>query len=117
MKHYSVIASLFAGIALVIQGGIGTLKADLTGVGSTVLAYENQIIDDGALHGAAFVPLYESAAAGMQLAVGVLLIVLGFFLHALFMAGDERRVRVHAVDKPKLVLQKQPQWFWIEMRM
>ena len=121
-----VVCSLIAGIVLAVQGGLGTLRANLSGGGATLMTIQSQpeapevALIQGPLHGAApFAPLYASAQAAFQLTLGLLFILLGFFLHAYMMARDERRVRVTDVTKQaaSLVPEKEPQWFWVEIRV
>ena len=105
---------LVAGIMLTIGNAVIYTNADLTGGGATV-----------SLHPAAtslikapvavtnVLPAYEKANAADELVVGILLIMLGFFLHALVMSRDERNV--HITVKPSR--RKIREWFWIEMRV
>lgn len=130
--HAAAVFSLFAGIVLVVQGSFGTLNANLTGGGALVIdkaiPAEAIVMQADGIHGAApFVPLYESAVAASQLAMGVLLIVLGFFLHAFLMSRGERSVPVHEAPAtaPKedmmpfdpTPLTRKRQWYWIEMKI
>lgn len=56
---------------------------------------------------------YAQADAGIQLVFGVLMITLGFFLHALArMRRGERPV--HITVKPKA---KRRMWYWVDMRI
>ncbi|HVW66304.1 MAG TPA: hypothetical protein VHA78_01070 [Candidatus Peribacteraceae bacterium] len=106
--------TLVAGIMLTIGNAFIYTQADLTGGGATV-----------SLHPAAtsmlktpavvtnVLPAYEKANAADELVVGILLIMLGFFLHALVMSREERNV--HITVKPSR--RKVREWFWIEMRV
>lgn len=65
------------------------------------------------LHAAAAIETgYAQAYAAANLVTGILLIVLGFFIHALVRAREELTVPVTV--KPK---QKKTTWFWMEMRV
>jgi hypothetical protein len=114
LAAFEVATALVLGITLTTVGSAGTLAANLSGGGATVL-------DSAAgMHGAAFAPQYESAAAAWQLTLGLLLILLGFFLHAYMMAKDERPVRVKAGKKSKSHKRSTKShglWYWMEMKV
>lgn len=102
--------ALVTGIALTVSNAMTYSQARTAMVGSDVV-----------LHGAAtapllpdvsIVPAYEKATAADQLVVGILLILLGFFLHALVLSREERKV--HITVKPRRSMR---QWFLVEMRM
>jgi hypothetical protein len=131
-----VTLSLVAGILLVARGGMGTLGANLSGGGALVInraTPTEALLMQDPLHGAAFVPLYESAAAARELALGVLLILFGFFLHALLRSNDERRVPVRVVEPEQAAADtsfpEDPmpfetrrgasgrQWYWMEIKI
>ena len=61
------------------------------------------------------VPLYEQATAADQMVVGILLILLGFFMHGLMTSHEERTVRVKAVPRKKQ--NHKHNLFWMEMRV
>jgi len=88
-------------------------QAFLTGGGVTVL---NKLPSAGQeLHAAADVlpVIIARADSGIQLITGMLLIVLGGFLHALArMQNGERPV--HITVKPA---KKRQMWFWVDMRI
>lgn len=67
------------------------------------------------LHSAATVmtPNYQSAEAGVQLIIGILLILLGFFLHA-FARMQKGERPVHITIKPK---KNRQMWYWVDMRI
>ena len=60
-----------------------------------------------------FIDAYEQANAAGQFVLGLLLIVLGFMLHALMVSTEDRTVPVHAAPPKK----KRRSWFWMEMRV
>jgi hypothetical protein len=99
------------GIAPIAQQTLSL--ASLTAPGSTVM--DRAATAGIQLHQAASaVPnVYQQADAAIQLVMGILLIVLGFFLHALArMQNGERPV--HITVKPK---KKRQMWFWVDMRI
>jgi hypothetical protein len=98
------ILSLIMGIG--ITASQGSLYANVTGVGSTVFhtAAPAQI---------AFTQPLMAAQAGANFVFGILLIVLGFFIHGLVRARDERHV--HITVKPSK--KRRASWFWMEMRV
>ncbi len=97
--------SLTAGI--VVSGSLALTQASLSAPGSTLLD------SGGQLHAATVIDVYQSADAGIQLIAGILLVLLGFFLHALARTRSGERP-VHITVKPST---KRRMWFWIEMRV
>jgi hypothetical protein len=94
------VAALLPGIGLTTTQTVSL--ASLTAPGSTVLEYTQSTGN-----------VYAQADAGIQLVAGVLLITLGFFLHALArMRNGERPV--HITVKPKA---KRRMWYWVDMRI
>lgn len=81
--------------------GKGALAASMEGIEQTVQA----------------VPFLERI--GVELALGLLLLLLGFFLHAWIIthaSDEERPVRVIGVPGAKSVKRiPDPKWFWVEM--
>lgn len=66
----------------------------------------------------AVLPAYEQANASVQMVVGILLILLGFFLHGLLASHDERTVKVKAVPRKKQAHKtSKKHLFWMEMRV
>lgn len=114
LLRFFAATALAWGIMLTIGNAAIYMKADLTGVGTTVH-----------LHGAAtniihapavvtsVIPAYEKANAADELVVGILLIMLGFFLHALIVSREERKVHITAKPSRRTVRE----WFWVEMRV
>lgn len=109
---YRILTALVldSGIAVTVGNSISYAKAQVTGLGSDIM-----------LHAAALPTppeaishVYERAYAGTDLVIGILLILMGFCLHALLMARDERTVPVKAVPRKHL---RSPRWFWIEIRI
>lgn len=108
MKHvYHLFTGLVlvSGIVLTVANGMMYTSAQLTGGGAS-------------LHDAApvapFIAASEYANAGTQMVMGILLILLGFLLHALLVARDERSVPITVVPRSRL---QSPKWFWIEMSL
>jgi hypothetical protein len=104
--------------AIALLWGIGLTAAhslaigSLTAPGSTML--HTSASTEEILHSAAYVAM-ERADAGIQLITGILLILLGFFLHAFArMQNGERPV--HISVKPGKN-EKRRMWYWIEMRI
>src|SRR2546430_581484 len=101
--------SALPGISLV--SGLGftaipaPLYAQLSGVGSATT--DLKIMQPVART----LVIYDHADVPTQLTLGMLLIVLGFFLHGLARMRDERPV--HISVKPK----KRKSWFWVELRV
>lgn len=108
---------LFAGIALLAGISLtalhGPVFASLSGGDMTIV---DQMLPGGeqqrASPAAAPDPLAQAQAA-TQLSLGLLLIVLGFFLHGLARTREERPVHITVVPGKK----RRSAWFWMEMRM
>lgn len=101
---------LDTGIALTIGNSISYARAELTGGGANLL-----------MHAAAGIPapepvmaVYRRAYAAEDMVIGMLLILMGFLLHALLLAKDERTVPITVVPRKRL---QAPKWFWIEMHI
>ncbi len=87
------------------------VHSSLSGVGSTVI--EHPAATETTLRSASYIsfaPLYERAYAGEQLVLGILLIVLGFFVHGLLRTNGERKV--HVTSKPRKQTQR---FFFVEL--
>lgn len=104
---------LVAGIMLTIGNSFIYTKADLTGMDADISLHPaaTSIIKTPAVV-TSVLPAYEKANAADELVVGILLIMLGFFLHALAVSREERNV--HITVKPRKKLRE---WFWVEMRV
>lgn len=120
-----VALALTSGTALTILGSTARYNAQLAyGTHTTLFndlasaqqpLLEEAPLDETPLHAAAAVAdQYRIAAAGWQLVMGLLLILFGFFLHALLVTREERSVRV--TEAPK-VEKTRDRWFWIEMKV
>ncbi len=99
--------ALVTGSALTIGKSLSFVKADLTGGGAQLMVH-------AAAPAEAIMEVTEKVSAASELIVGLLLILLGFCLHALLMAHDERTVPIRVVPRKTL---HSPQWFWIEMKI
>lgn len=115
--HLFTALVLALGIQLTVSNGMHYAEAQLlTGVGSDVLTHPaaTPLLKE-VFPTSSFVPLYEQATAADQMVVGILLILLGFFMHALLVSHDERSVRITAV--PRKEKPRTRTFFWIEMRV
>ena len=110
--------TLAMGISLTVANDIGYVHASLTGVGTNVLM----------LHAAApatmrtgipvisNISAYAQTHATDQMTVGILLILLGFCLHAFTVSHESHRVRITAVPRKKSTARSRS-WFWMEMQI
>ncbi len=105
--------------ALTLISGI-SLSASQTMVMASLSGQGSNIVDRGPMaeefHSAStIVPIntYQHVDAGIQLILGILLIVLGFFIHGLARSTGERPVHITVTPSPK----KRPLWFWMEMKI
>ncbi len=104
--------------AVALLWGIGLTAAHSLAIGS-LTAPGSTVLDapEGAgetLRSAAYVMSMERADAGIQLITGILLILLGFFLHAFArMQNGERPVHISVKERKE----KRRMWYWVEMRM
>ena len=125
--HILKIASFVAlhlGIVIAFGAEVDYVKASLTSHGALVT---EKVAETAILKGAApaFLPLYEKAAASQEIIMGILLILLGFFLHAFVTARLQKHVRVQPEDdeRPIKVHQaprmqrKDPKIFWMEVNI
>lgn len=114
MKHFATAFALVAGITLAVHGSINTLPASAASKGGLV---DSTILIQETPHAAAAVTQqFTHAYAAQQFIVGMLFILLGFFLHAFFVSREDRSVPVREVkrqEKPQIVYRKE----WIFMNM
>ncbi len=105
--------------AMALLWGIGLTAAHSLAIGS-LTAPGSTVVERGpvgeTLHSAAFMTAsMERADAGIQLITGILLILLGFFLHAFArMQNGERPVHISVKERSH---EKRRMWYWIEMRI
>lgn len=120
MTHTLLIHGLKGIAALVLVTGItisahtAPLYASLSS-GQGLMVINQPEVTGETLRSAAEVvltPSYAQAEASAQLVLGMLLIVLGFFIYGLARTQEEGRP-VHITVKPK----KQVQWYWLELRL
>lgn len=111
--------NLLAAFALISGIGLSAsqtmLYASLSGQGSTLMDPMAQTGSEE-LHSAPMLmtaDAYQSIDARIQLVIGILLIVLGLFIHGLARARDERNV--HITVKPS-AKKRRTMWYWMEMR-
>jgi len=121
MTHKLIPQSLNLVAAMVLMAGISVCTmqvetyAQLSGYGSSAgISFQPE---EAVLRPAVtttYVSSYQQADAGIQLILGMLLIVLGFFVHGLARSTHERSVHITiAPPKPK----HERKWFWMEMRI
>src|SRR5690349_14471645 len=122
LKH-AAIHCLLTGIILAFGNEISFVQANLTAPGSTVIDHQTPTNDTATLkpspfHGAA--PIDTGAkelSAATEIAVGILLILLGFLLHSyLKVNSDERPVRITAVESRRTVplrTSRKERWYWV----
>lgn len=111
--------NLVAGLMLISGISLAAMQAptyaNLSGGGASVGI--NLQSNDVELRPAAtvtYINPYQQADAGIQLILGMLLIMLGFFIHGFARASSERPVHITiAPPKPK----HEHKWFWMEMRI
>lgn len=118
MKHthplrLAAMAFVLAGSVLSFQAEWTMLTGQLSGQGSSLTSLG--VMDDTALHmaGPAVAETMRSAEIGIQLIFGVLLVLLGFFLHALLATREEHAVPIRIVEKPK----RRRAFYWMEMHV
>ena len=101
--------SVFTGFCMAVANG-KSVEASLSGIGSSVLTHPAAplALQQGPVTS---VTLFEQTQSIQQFAIGLLLILLGFFLHAFLLS---RSRSVHITVAPK---QSVRSWFWIEMRV
>ncbi len=103
LHTFTCLSFVLAGVLLMALTTVADLRAELTGQGSNVLVQQQASgaprLEPAPFHGAAFEE--EERGAGFQIILGMLLILLGFGLHAILTARRERPVAVHGA-KPKL---------------
>lgn len=113
LLRYSTVTSVVTGIMLIANQGSQTpFGAQLSGQGSS-LAIETGLME---LHGAAGAAAAQSEA-GVQIAMGALFILLGFFTHALLRNRDRR---VHITIKPKTPMTtkiEKREWYWVHLHV
>lgn len=119
VHRFATGGSLMAGLALVFSATFPALPAQLLQTDQGSLATEVHAISrvstliQGTIHGAAMTPVLDPKHQEMQLLTGMLLILLGFALHALFLRR-ERRVPVHAALSHPHTRPTELEVFWME---
>ena len=99
--HLITALVLSLGIEMTLSNGMHYAEAQLTGVGTNVLMHPAAApLLKEVFPTSSFVPLYEQATAADQMVVGILLILLGFFIHALLISHEERSVRTRREPEP-----------------
>lgn len=108
---YRILTALVldSGIALTIGNSIAYYRAQLTDMGSDILMHSAAM----QVASVPMAPVIERSYAAEDMFIGMLLILLGFCLHALMLAREERNVPIKVVPRRL----QAPRWFWIEMRI
>jgi Zn-dependent protease len=105
---------LVSGISMTIGNGFTFSQAQLSGGGANILhsaaSTQAQVLTEAVL------PAYQHADAATQMVIGILLILLGFFMHGLMISHEERNVHITVVPRKKRANRTQ-RWFWMEMRV
>jgi len=115
MNHFLRLLSLIAlvtGIGLSAGNALNVMGAELTGKGSMEL----HPAATTELPVTAITAVYHPASASDELVVGILLILLGFFLHALILSRESRNVHISVVPRKEKEIRPK-ELFWMEMRM
>lgn len=125
-QHIATFVAIHLGILLLLETDVTVVTASLIQSGKGTLlepaavTLESQpaqsvIKAADTVHGAAQEGIHALIAS--QLVTGILLVTLGFFLHVLWVSHrkskDERPVRVSVKKRSK----KEPQWFWVELKV
>lgn len=111
--HLTAAFALISGVGLAAAGA--PVYGSLSGVGTSVVYTK---VPSGemlqATDAIAIAHAYQAADAAIQLILGMLLILLGFFMHGFARVQDERHV--HITVKPS---QKKPGgiWYWMELHI
>lgn len=109
LRFLSVFA-LISGMALAGGNALPTLNAALIEQNATHPAASSQLTMDP------IASAYQPASAAEELTIGVLLIVLGFFLHALIKSRESRRVHISVVPRKEKTIRPK-ELYWMEMKM
>lgn len=107
MTHTSLIHGFKGIAALALVVGI-TISAQTLPLYASLTSTELHPVE-----GMIITPSYVQADTAAQLLLGMLLIVLGFFIYGLARTKEEGRP-VHISVRPK---KKQPAWYWLEVRL
>ena len=119
----AIITALFLGIALVTEGSLGFLQADLSGGGALLLPPVQQrvvVLSQGPMHAAA-PALNTIGSSHITLLLGMILILAGFIL-SYMLVRSERPVHITIKKSTRkrdtLALRKKvvaEQWFWVKL--
>lgn len=111
--------TLVSGISLSVANTAPSLQGEVTGQGSSLELHpaatetvKNTLPPQMQIATA----IYQPANASDELVVGILLIMLGFFLHALVLSRESRKVHVTSIPR-KEAKPRTRDLFWVEMRM
>lgn len=109
-KTLNLFAAVLSASGAIIACAAAPLYAAVTGQGSNLM---EQFPADETLRAAAnmYPEQFATVEAGIQLILGMLLLLLGLFIHAFVRTTDERPVHITAVPS-----RKKSTWFWMEMR-
>lgn len=119
LKHLLTASVLSIGISLVGVHGMIYTQGQLTGVGTGLS--DSLVIEGGAMavtiHAAAAASPYVRAESAIHMILGMLFILMGFFLHALFRSQYERKVHISVVPKKEKPVISKESYFWVEMKV
>jgi hypothetical protein len=110
--HLLAAICIATGACMTLLNDVQFYQASLSGQGSTMVEHAAAPAVMKAAAGMTVVQAYEKANASAQLVEGILLILLGFFLHGLLRMRDERPV--HITVKPK---RRRHSAYWMELRI
>lgn len=120
--------AVIASVAMLIGSAPSVLRAQLSGQGATIGGFGNAepratiAVEEGrvTLHGAADTDATADSAM-RDLALGMLLLLLGFLLHGLIVTRGERTV--HVTAQPSRVRswqrhgKRRETWYWVELQI
>ena len=108
--------TLTVGITLTIANGMAFTHADLTG-GGVLLHQAAGLAPVQSIPDASYMPSYELTTVADELVTGILLILLGFFLHAFLISQHkryERAVPITVVPRKQEPTKKRAM-YWMEV--
>lgn len=121
MTHTLLRTAINAVAALFFASGLG-LMATQAAINASVSGVGSSIIEAAPTHEAAAIISQEiveqtsnNTGGGMQLIIGVVLILIGLFIHGFVHVPNERPVHITIAPprrKPRVM-----SWFWVEMKV
>ena len=112
----ATVGPVVSGLFLALWSG-NAFQAQLSGGGAVALRQPLPDAEPMLRAAAGLSPIQANPDAGMQLLVGILLVMVGLLVHALYLArlereAEEREVPVRAAHKPW-----SPKWFWMKIHL